>query len=93
MHNNKIIRIIIRPIIGIVVLTTLMGCESIHEKRKVYIRDRGQDYLISDLVAPLEVPEYLAYEPTDVFPLPETLPNKDGLEHVSVKPPGFGEMI
>lgn len=74
-------------------LLTLVGCEVVNDHRKIYIRDRGQDYLTSDLVAPLQVSEPLTQYHSDVFPLPDVVPDKDGLNNISLKPPGFGETL
>ena len=74
-------------------LLSLMGCEFIHDQRKVYVRDRGKDYMESELIAPLQVPEYLTQYHSDVFPLPDYVPNGEGLENVSLKPPGFGQSL
>lgn len=74
-------------------LFSLMGCEFIHDQRRVYVRDRGQDYLDSDLIPPLEVPSHLSQYHTDVFPLPNYVPNSEGLDDVSLTPPGFGQSL
>ncbi len=72
-------------------LLMLTGCEFLHEQRAVYVRDRGEDYLTSELVAPLDVPSPLTYNHSHVFPLPNTTPVLGSLDNISIQPPGFGE--
>lgn len=74
-------------------LLSLTGCEFVHEQRKVYIRDRGMDYKESELIAPLIVPEHLTQYHSEVFPLPDYIPNTESLGAVSLKPPGFGQSL
>jgi len=70
----------------------LCGCQKINQKRAVYVRDRGQDYLTHTILPPLKVPEgYSHPQVTENFPLPEPLPEMGTLTPVSVVPPGFGQ--
>lgn len=79
--------------IVIICLFSLAGCEFVHDKRRVYVRDRGQDYLESDINAPLKVPPHLTQYHSDVFPLPDYVPLQRDLNEVALKPPGFGQAL
>lgn len=74
-------------------LLILTGCEFLHQQRTVYIRDRGEDYLTSELVAPLDVPAPLTYHHSQVFPLPDVAPELGSLDNISIQPPGFGDAL
>ncbi len=76
---------------AIACLFMLTGCEFLHEQRTVYIRDRGEDYLTSELVPPLDVPSPLTYKHSTVFPLPDVVPQTGSLDSISIQPPGFGD--
>lgn len=78
-------------LVGFIIL--LAGCDSIKEKRKVYVRDRGEDYRHSQIIPPLEVPGYLSQYHSEVFPLPKGVSSADKVENISLKPPGFGEAL
>jgi len=72
-------------------LFMLTGCEFLHEQRAVYIRDRGEDYLTSELAPPLDVLPPLTYNDSRVFPLPDVVPQSGSLDSISIQPPGFGD--
>lgn len=77
----------------IVVAALLSGCASIHEQRAKIFRDRGNDYLTSDLVAPLRVPAGVPHPGhSDQYPLPNA-EIAHHLDKVNLEPPGFGKAL
>lgn len=82
-----------RVILVIISFMIISGCDYIHDKRKIYVRDRGQDYVTSELVVPLEVPHHMSQYHSDVFPLPEFIPQHGDIDDISLKPPGFGQTL
>ena len=71
----------------------LSSCNFLHDQRRTYIRDRGQDYLSSELIEPLEVLPPLTYHHSEVFPIPDVIPNRGDLNNIPIEPPGFGEAL
>lgn len=69
----------------------LMGCHQVMKHKNEYIRDRGKDYLTSNVIEPLKIPEELSYPgSTEYYPVPEDLPCIGQIGPVSLVPPGFG---
>lgn len=69
----------------------ILSCQSAHDLRHAYLRDRGQDYLSSSIISPLEIPEGLS-RPASSERYPVTYADNSDLAVPSVVPPGFGDI-
>jgi uncharacterized lipoprotein len=69
----------------------LTGCQQLNQQRSRYIRDREQDYLISTVNPPLQIPSDLSYmKGQEHYSFPDVMPGT--VTPVSIVPPGFGEL-
>lgn len=68
----------------------ICGCTFLHEKKGIWFRDRSDDYLTSNVSAPLQTPDGIQNPVnTEQFPVP-TLSSQTVLKP-GIEPPGFGK--
>jgi uncharacterized lipoprotein len=75
------------------VLPSVIACASINEKRSIWFRDRGDDYLTSKVLPQLRTPADLPNPiNSQQYPLPDNINNTE-LADFNLEPPGFGKQL
>ena len=71
---------------------SLLGCQAVDMRVSDYFKNHSKDYLVTGVIAPLQVPDDFTHMVENQYPLPCPLPAPGSVEPPSICPPGFGEL-